>query len=58
MVALYTKPIFMCHGIPKNNNQPQYSVDEYKKFKDECRFSHITTSPYHPQSNGLAEKVV
>ena len=31
---------------------------EYSKFAEEWGFAHVTSSPYHPQSNGLAEKSV
>jgi len=49
------------HGIPKtvkSDNGPQYTAEEYKKFSKEWGFHHVTTSPYHPQANGLAEKSV
>lgn len=61
MVVMHTKSIFARHGIPKmvkSDNGPQYSSQEYKKFSDEWGFKHITTSPYHPQANSLAEKSV
>ena len=61
MVILHTKSIFACHGIPKtvkSDNGPQYSAEEYKRFSDEWGFTHVTTSPYYPQANGLAEKSV
>ena len=32
--------------------------DEYRKFSTEWGFKHVTSSPYHPQANGLAEKSV
>ena len=61
MVVMHTKSIFARHGIPrivKSDNGPQYSAQEYRRFSDEWGFKHITTSPYHPQANGLAEKSV
>ena len=60
-VIMHTKSIMARHGIPtivKSDNGPQYTAEEYKKFSKEWRFQHITTSPYHPQANGLAEKSV
>jgi len=60
-VILHTKSIFARHGIPKtvkSDNGPQYSAEEYKRFSKEWGFSHVTTSPYHSQANGLAEKSV
>ena len=61
MVIMHTKSIFARHGIPKmvkSDNGPQYSAQEYKRFSEEWGFKHVTTSPYHPQANGLAEKSV
>ena len=61
MVIIHTKSIFARHGIPKSvrsDNGPQFSAMEYSKFAEEWGFAHITSSPYHPQSNGLAEKSV
>ncbi len=60
-VIMHTKSIMARHGIPtivKSDNGPQYTAEEYKKFSKEWRFHHVTTSPYHPQANGLAEKSV
>ena len=60
-VILHNKSIFASHGIPKtikSDNGPQYSAEEYKRFSDEWGFTHVTTSPYHPQANDLAEKSV
>jgi len=33
-------------------------ANEYKQFSIQWGFTHVTTSPYHPQPNGLAEKTV
>ena len=58
---VHTKSIFARHGIPKSvrsDNGPQLSAMEYSKFAMEWGFAHITSSPYHPQSNGLPEKSV
>ena len=60
-VIMHTKSILARHGIPKtvkSDNGPQYTADEYKKFSKEWGFHYVTTSPYHPQANGLAEKSV
>eukprot|EP00731_Ephydatia_muelleri_P036364 Em0242g3a len=49
------------HGIPRfliSDNGPQFSSAEFKSFGNEWGFTHITTSPYHLQANGLAEKFV
>ncbi|KAK3749613.1 hypothetical protein QZH41_003226 [Actinostola sp. cb2023] len=55
------KQFFARHGIPetlKSDNGPQYSSTEFSKFAAVWKFSHVTSSPKYPQSNGLAEKTV
>ena len=52
---------FSTHGIPDElvtDNDPQFTADEFKTFSTSWMFRHTTTSPYHPQSNGLAESTV
>ena len=52
------KPHF---GIPRmlmTDNGPQFSSAEFSTFAKEWGIKHITSSPHHPQSNGLAEKTV
>lgn len=54
----HTKTIFARHGIPEvvySDNGPQFQSDVYKQFALECQFTHLTSSPYFPQSNGEAE---
>lgn len=49
------------HGIPQSlisDNGPCYSSSKFQKFAKTWGFTHTTTSPYYPQSNGLAEKTV
>ena len=58
LVTEHTKSAFPCYGIPrivKSDNGPQFTSDIYKKLSEEWGFKHVTTSPYHPQANGLAE---
>nr|XP_023660029.1 uncharacterized protein K02A2.6-like [Paramormyrops kingsleyae] len=55
------KEVFARHGIPEtvvSDNGPQYKCSEFETFANTWEFSHITTSPHYPQSNGLAEKAV
>ena len=55
------RQIFARHGIPetvKSDNGPQYSSAEFDTFAANWKFSHVTSSPKYPQSNGLAEKTV
>ena len=60
-VIRHTKSIFARHGIPQeviSDKGPQYSSLEYKKFADQYAFTHTTSSPRFPQSNGEAERAV
>ena len=55
------KAAFARHGIPEtviSDNGPQYKCREFEAFADKWEFTHITSSPHYPQSNGLAEKSV
>ena len=60
-VINHTKSIFARHGIPDtviSDNGPQFSCEEYKRFAKDYEFEHRTSSPYHPQGNGEAERAV
>ena len=49
------------HGIPDEllaDSGSQYTSREFKSFAKEYNFNHMTTSPYHHQSNGRAESAV
>ena len=55
------KTIFARFGIPEvliSDNGPQYDCREFKEFSKEWDFDHVTSSPYYPKSNGLAENSV
>lgn len=54
------KKIFSIHGIPVimiSDNMPFNSL-QFKNFSIDYSFKIITSSPYYPKSNGLAEKAV
>ena len=41
-----------------SDNGPQFASTEYKQFAKEYDFNPIFTNPYHPRSNGQAERYV
>ena len=60
-VINHLKVIFARHGVPESvisDNRPQYSSAEFAKFAEDWGFTHITSSPKYPQSNGEAERMV
>lgn len=55
------REIFARFGIPHcvvSDNGPQFSSAAMAKFMRENSIRHVRTAPYHPQSNGLAERAV
>ena len=60
-VIAKTKEHFGRYGIPEtviSDNGPQFCSHEYTTFAKEWDFTHVTSSPYHSQSNGKAESAV
>ena len=60
-VVTHLKSIFARFGIPTtmiSDNGPQFNSQEMKEFSQSYGFRHVTTSPYYPQANGLAERTV
>ena len=60
-VVAAMKPLFARHGIPDviiSDNGPQYSSQEFQQFAKDYEFKRMTSSPYHPQGNGEAERAV
>ena len=56
-----TKSIFARYGIPEevfSDNGSQYSSRAYKDFAKQWNFTHTTSSPEFPQSNGLVERAI
>ena len=55
------KTIFARFGIPdtvRSDNGPQFDSAEFAEFAKGYGFSHKTSSPRFPQSNGLVERMV
>ena len=57
----HLRKTFSTHGIPDtilSNNGSCFTSDELEHFCKMNDIKHITPSPYHPSSNGLAERAV
>ena len=55
------RTIFACWGLPEQiltDNGPQFTSEEFQKFMLSNGIKHSKTAPYHPQSNGAAERFV
>ena len=53
--------IFAIHGLPKSivsDNGSCFTSEAFSKFVKQNGIQHIRTAPYHPASNGLAERAV
>uniref|UniRef100_A0A3B3IN70 Gypsy retrotransposon integrase-like protein 1 n=1 Tax=Oryzias latipes TaxID=8090 RepID=A0A3B3IN70_ORYLA len=55
------RSLFSRHGIPQilvSDNGPQFCSEEFDKFMRSNSIKHIRSAPYHPATNGLAERFV
>ena len=53
--------IFANHGVPRKvvtDNGPSFTSKEFQIFLSDNGIVHTLTTPYHPSSNGLAERAV
>ena len=60
-IVAQTKAHFSRYGIPNkviSDNGPQFRSQLYEDFAKQWEFQHVTSSPYHSQSNGKAESAV
>ena len=52
---------FVVQGIPEHlvtDNGPQFVAEEFETFTKRNRIKHVKSAPYHPASNGLAERFI
>ena len=55
------REIFCRFGLPRvivSDNGPQFIASEFKDFCTSNNITHIRATPYHPKTNGLAERAV
>ncbi len=53
--------LFTTHGLPDvivSDNGAAFTSTEFQEFADRNGICHVTTAPYHPSSNGQAERMV
>ena len=57
----HLRSILATHGLPEmlvTDNASIFTSEEFKLFTKQNGIRHVTSSPYHPASNGLAERAV
>ena len=51
--------LFATHGLPETivtDNESAFTSTEFKQYMEANGIAHLCTAPYHPASNGLAER--
>ncbi|GFS26633.1 endogenous retrovirus group K member 6 Pol protein [Elysia marginata] len=57
----HLRSVFTTHGLPDtivSDNGPTFTSQEFQDFMKYNNIHHIRAAPYHPSSNGLAERAV
>lgn len=60
-VKNFCMKVFATHGLPVtvvSDNGPPFGSHEFNAFLENLQICHVTSSPYHPRSNGMAERAV
>lgn len=55
------RSVFAIHGLPDavvSDNGPTFTSEVFQEFMEKNGIRHVRTAPYHPASNGLAERAV
>ena len=55
------RAMFGTHGLPEllvSDNGTAFTSAEFQEFLSRNGVQHLTSAPYHPSSNGLAERAV
>lgn len=55
------RQLFDTHGVPDtfvSDNGPSFTSEQFQRFCEKNNITHITSAPFHPASNGLAERAV
>ena len=55
------RAIFARFGLPEqivSDNGPQFTSEAFQKFTSRNGIRHVTGAPYHPATNGIAERLV
>ena len=60
-IIMILKDLFAEHGIPErltSDNGGHYTSKSFEKCTNDWNINHITSSPYHSQRNGFAERTI